>query len=100
MSLSEKLMEELVSKTAFTIPIFGGIPVPQSVVVTWGIMAFVIVLCLIFVRNLQIVPTRRQACIETVVGGVYGFFHGILGDEEKVISHILRQSVFISAFPI
>ena len=27
MSLSEKLMEELVSKTAFTIPLFGGIPV-------------------------------------------------------------------------
>ena len=31
MSLSEKLMEELVSKTAFTIPLFGGIPVQESV---------------------------------------------------------------------
>ena len=83
MSLSEKLMEELVSRTAFTIPLFGGIPVQDSVVVTWGIMAFVILLCLIFVRNLKLVPTRKQACIETAVGGVYRFFHGILGDEGK-----------------
>ena len=76
-------MEELVSKTAFTIPLFGGIPVQESLVVTWGIMAFVILLCLIFVRNLKLVPTRKQACIETAVGGVYRFFHGILGDEGK-----------------
>ena len=30
--------------TAFTIPLFGGIPVPESVVVTWGIMAFLVIL--------------------------------------------------------
>ena len=27
---------------AFTIPIFGGIPVPESVVITWGIMAVLV----------------------------------------------------------
>jgi len=32
-------MEELNCETAFTIPIFGGIPVAESVVVTWIIMA-------------------------------------------------------------
>ena len=38
-NLSEELMAELNCETAFTIPIFGGIPVAESVVVTWIIMA-------------------------------------------------------------
>ena len=33
--IRDTLMEELDSHTAFTIPIFGGIPVAESVVVTW-----------------------------------------------------------------
>ena len=37
--LSKALMEELNCETAFTIPVFGGIPVAESVVVTWIIMA-------------------------------------------------------------
>jgi len=38
-NLSEELMEELTVETSFTIPIFGGIAVAESVVATWGIMA-------------------------------------------------------------
>lgn len=38
-NLSEELMAELNCETAFKIPIFGGIPVAESVVVTWIIMA-------------------------------------------------------------
>ena len=34
-SLGDYLMEELSLKTSFTIPIGGGIPVPQSAVTTW-----------------------------------------------------------------
>lgn len=37
--LVESLMEELNCNTVFTIPLFGGIPVLESVVVTWIIMA-------------------------------------------------------------
>ena len=52
--LVKNLMEELNCDTAFTIPIFGGIPVAESVFVTWLIMAVVILLCAIFVRNLKV----------------------------------------------
>jgi len=45
-NLMEKLTNELLSElncnTAFTIPIGGGIAVPESVVLTWGIMAVLI----------------------------------------------------------
>ena len=39
MDIGEKLTEELECRVAFTIPVLGGIPVPESCVMTWGIMA-------------------------------------------------------------
>lgn len=82
-NLSEELMSELGSKISFTIPIFGGIPVPNSVVVTWGIMAFLMILTLIFVRNLKIVPTGPQVYVEAVVGFINNFFEDLLGEEGR-----------------
>lgn len=79
--LSTELMSELQSKISFTIPIFGGIPVPESVVVTWGIMAFLMILTLIFVKNLKKVPTGPQIYVEAVVGFINNFFEDILGKE-------------------
>ncbi|MDF2587104.1 MAG: synthase sector subunit a [Anaerocolumna sp.] len=81
--LSTELMSELQSKISFEIPIFGGIPVPNSVVVTWGIMAFLMILTLIFVRNLKLIPTRPQVVVETIVSGLTNFFEDILGEEGK-----------------
>ena len=50
-TLVESLMEELNCKTVFKIPIFGGIPIYESVVVTWIIMLVVLVLCVLLVVN-------------------------------------------------
>ena len=52
-ALVNSLMEELNCETVFTIPIFGGIPIYESVVVTWIIMAVVIVLCILLTRNFR-----------------------------------------------
>ena len=38
-AFQETLVEELGNKTAFTIPLLGGIPVAESVVVSWIVMA-------------------------------------------------------------
>ena len=68
--LVKNLMAELNCDTAFTIPIFGGIPVAESVFVTWLIMAVVILLCAIFVRNLKVTnPGKGQLLLETAVSG-------------------------------
>ena len=45
--MREKLMEELNNPTAFTIPVFGGIPVGQSVVITWVVMAVLVLLSIL-----------------------------------------------------
>ena len=65
-NLSEELMAELNCETAFTIPIFGGIPVAESVVVTWIIMAVLIVAAFFLGRNLKVENVgKRQLVVET-----------------------------------
>lgn len=80
---SSELMSQLQSKVAFTIPIFGGISVATSVVITWGIMLFLVVLSKIFVRNLKMVPTGTQVYIEAMVEWLNNFFEDILGEEGR-----------------
>ena len=64
-------MEELNCETAFTIPVFGGIPVAESVVVTWIIMAVLLLGSIILVRNLKVENVgKKQVVLETVVGGL------------------------------
>ena len=63
----DNLLEELQSKTAFTIPILGGIPVADSCVVTWIIMAVIVLLSIIFTRKLKKVPTGSQCILEGII---------------------------------
>lgn len=80
---SSELMSQLDSKVSFVIPLFDGLPVATSVVITWGIMIFFVILCKLLVRNLKMVPTGPQIYLEAVVGGMNHFFEGILGEEGK-----------------
>lgn len=95
--LVKNLMEELNCGTAFTIPIFGGIPVAESVFVTWLIMAVVILLCAIFVRNLKVTnPGKGQLLLETAVSGIYSFFEDILGEKGKrFIPYLMSVGIYI-----
>ena len=95
--LVKNLMEELNFDTAFTIPIFGGIPVAESVFVTWLIMAVVILLCAIFVRNLKVTnPGKGQLLLETAVSGIYSFFEDILGEKGKgFIPYLMSVGIYI-----
>ena len=79
--IKEKLMEELDNPTAFTIPIFGGLPVGWSVVITWGIMVVLVVLSILFTRHLKKVPGKAQLVAETYVGFINKFTRDTLGEE-------------------
>ena len=60
-NLSQELLEGLNCETVFTIPVFGGIPVSESVVVTWIIMAVMTILSICLVRNLKVEnPGKKQ----------------------------------------
>lgn len=89
------MAEELESKTLFTIPVFGGIPIAESVAVTWVIMAVLVILSLILVRNLKVEnPGKKQLLLESGVSFLQDFFVGILGEEGKRYVPYLMSTVF------
>ena len=81
--MGEALAEELQTEVAFTIPLFGGIPVHESIVVMWGIMAFIMIAVLLLTRNLKIVPGRGQAMLESAVTWVNNFLEGNMGKASR-----------------
>ena len=90
-------MEELNCKTVFTIPIGKGIPVFESVVVTWVIMAVLLILSLILVRNLKVEnPGRKQLLLEAGVDFLRKFFRGLLGkDGERYIPYMMTITLYL-----
>ena len=66
--IQEKLLEELQNPIAFTLPVLGGIPVSQSVVVSWIVMAALILASLLLTRRLRVRdPGRVQVGLEMAV---------------------------------
>ena len=91
--MAEELMEQLDNHTAFTIPIFGGIPVPDSCVVTWIIIAVLVLLSIIFTRKLKRVPTGSQCILESFMDFLDNFFTGILGEKGRKYVPILETFI-------
>ncbi len=80
--IANELLEELNCDTAFTIPILGGIEIAESVVITWVIMAFMLILAICMTRNLKVQnPGKRQVILETAVCGLQNMVKGIIGEE-------------------
>lgn len=79
--ISENLSEAMQNKVAFRIPIFGGIPVPVSCVVTWIIMAILVIASILLTRNLKLIPDRKQMMLESFVGFLRDFFREQLGEK-------------------
>jgi len=83
MDIAEKLTEELECRVAFTIPVLGGIPIPESCVMTWGIMAFLVIASILLVRKLKKVPKGSQCLLEIGINWMNNFFLEILGEKGK-----------------
>lgn len=82
--IAEELQRNLELKIAFHIPIFGGIPVPVSCLVTWIIMAVLVIASILATRHLKMVPSRFQVGLETIVGFFRNFFKDLLGEKGMV----------------
>ena len=79
--ISAAINEAMETKIAFRIPIFGGIPVPESCVVTWIIMAVLVVASILLTRNLKMIPDRKQMILESFIGFLRNFFREQLGEK-------------------
>ena len=95
--LVESLMEELNCNVVFTIPLFGGIDVMESVVVTWIIMAIMMIASLILVHGLKVRNiSKKQAALESGMSFIYDFLEGLLGKEGKAyIPYLITVVIYI-----
>lgn len=96
-SLAESIMEELNCKTLFTIPVLNGINVSESVVITWVIMAVLLIFAILFTRNLKVENIgKRQMILETAVVGLQNMIEGIIGEEgKKYVPYLATVVIYI-----
>ncbi len=97
--LAHSLLEELNVETVFTIPLFGGIPVSESVVVTWIAMAVLIVIAFLLGRNLKVRnPRKRQQIAELIVLKLDAFTKKTLGEEATEYSTYMAVVLLFIGF--
>ena len=83
--LAQRLMVELECETVFTIPVFGGIAISEAVVVTWIVMAVLILASILLTRNLKVDHiSKRQAVAELIVTKLDGLVSGMMCEEGKI----------------
>ena len=75
--IKAELNAELQTHIAFEIPLFGGIPVPESAVVSWAIIVVLTLLAIWLTHGLRKRPGRKQIAAEMLVG----FCRDTLGDK-------------------
>nr|WP_317283244.1 F0F1 ATP synthase subunit A [uncultured Sellimonas sp.] len=90
-------MEELNCKVVFTIPVGNGIPIYESVVVTWVIMAVLVLLSIILVRNLKVEnPGKKQLALESGYLFFRNFFYNLLGKHgARYIPYMITVVLYI-----
>lgn len=96
-NLAQTLMEELNVETVFTIPLFGGIPVAESVVVTWIIMAVLAALSLFLTHGMKVTGiSKRQAFTEWAVTSLEKIVQGFVGEEGRAyVPYLATVLVYI-----
>lgn len=96
-NISEKISHHLDYWTdAITI---GGITIPNSVYLSWIIIAVLVLLSIWFTRHMELVPKKkRQVVIEGFIGMLYDMLYGILGEHGKrYIPYLLTVMIYLGA---
>ena len=94
-NISEEISQQLdYMNNAITI---GGITIPQGVYISWGIMAFLVLISIWFTRHMEVVPTKkRQVIIESFIGMLYNMLYNILGEHGKrYIPYLLTVMLYL-----
>lgn len=86
MDIKEELTAALQNKTAFEIPLFGGIPVPESAVGSWILIALFTIFCIWLTHDMKKVPGRRQMVAEMLVGFINNFCKDNLGEHWRTFA--------------
>ena len=68
--IKAELNAELQTHIAFEIPLFGGIPVPESAVVSWAIIVVLTLLAIWLTHGLRKRPGRKNLRYQGTIAGI------------------------------
>lgn len=54
-------------KILYEIPLFGGLPITETMRNAWIVMGFILILCLVLTRGMKKIPTGKQTIAEKAV---------------------------------
>jgi F-type H+-transporting ATPase subunit a len=79
------------------IPVFGGIEVSESTVITWVIMAVLVLASILLTSNLKVHHiSRRQAVAECIVTWMNDFVEGMIGEEgRQYVPYLVTVLIYI-----
>lgn len=82
----------------FEIPVLGGLPITETMRNQWIVMLFILFLCVFLTRNLQKIPTGRQAVAEKAVVMLNNLVDSTMGEGCRhyapFIAAIMMSSLF------
>lgn len=88
----------------FEIPVLGGLPITESMRNQWFVIVLVLCLCLFLTRNLQKIPTGKQALVEKGVVMLNGLVDSTMGEGCRhyapFIAAIMLSSLFGSLISV
>jgi F-type H+-transporting ATPase subunit a len=80
LSVGERIQEALAFKTMFTIHVGSvAIPITETVVTTWIVMAILIVASILLTRRMKTVPEGSQVFVEALIGFLNNFMKEQIG---------------------
>ena len=97
--IAEELMDKLTVETAFTVRLGSiEIPVAESVVISWVVIAVIGLLSFFLTRNLKTKNiSKRQAAAEFIVTKLESMVEGMIGEEGKeYIPYLITVLLFIA----
>jgi len=68
---------------------FFNIPITNSTLTTWLVMAFLLIFSFIVSRRITLIPSKLQIIVEMLVGGIYNFFETVTKEKTKTFFPLL-----------
>lgn len=78
-----------ISLTAEKVFEIFGLPVTNSLLTTFLVMLFLIIISLILSRKISLIPGKLQLIFEMIIGGIYDLFEGVMGEKVKIFFPLL-----------
>lgn len=72
-----------------------GLPVTNSILMTWGVMVFLVIFSLAVTKNVSLVPSRIQSIGEIIIEGLYNLFKSVVGEQFVALFFPLLASIFL-----